>query len=208
MRRTSTATSRSSGCCAMAEATEVRRGGGFQRFILWVLILGLLGAVGWLASERNEHRFRATAQGTTLVIERGRFFPTGSAAIGPADKVYGPIPIPAGEKPPPDTEFDNQNSLDRWLFDLLSSWARSSGKRGDDRTAAALVDRASALPGLTGSQMAELTSLRADLSWDDAQGDLKTAGDLIEGARRKLEAVRQGNGSHAADAAALSGKLE
>jgi hypothetical protein len=192
----------------MADESAPRRGGGFQRFVLWLVIVGLLGAVGWLASERNERRFRATAQGSTLVFERGRFFPTGSAALPPTDKVYAPLQVPSGEKPPPDTEFENQNALDRWLFDLLSAWARNAGKRGDDRTAGALVDRASALPGLTGAQVAELTSLRADLAWNDAQSDINTAAGLIDGARRKLEAVRQGNGAHAADAATLSGKLE
>jgi len=185
-----------------------RRGGAFQRLVLWLLILALLAAVGWLASERNQHRFRVAAQGSLLVIERGRFFPTGTAPLPPTDKAYGPVPVPAGEKPPADTEFDDQNALDRWLFDLLGSWARNAGKKGDGRTAAALVDRASALPGLTGAQIAELNALRADLAWDDAQTDIATAAQLVEGARRKLEAVRQGNGAHAADASALSGKLE
>ena len=191
----------------MAEQAA-RRGGAFQRLVLWLLILALLAAVGWLASERNQHRFRVAAQGSLLVIERGRFFPTGTAPLPPTDKAYGPIPLPAGEKPPADTEFDDQNALDRWLFDLLGSWARNAGKKGDGRTAAALVDRASALPGLTGAQIAELNALRADLAWDDAQTDIATAAQLVEGARRKLEAVRQGNGAHAADASALSGKLE
>jgi hypothetical protein len=176
--------------------------------VLWLLILALLAAVGWLASERNQHRFRVAAQGSLLVIERGRFFPTGTAPLPPTDKAYGPIPVPAGEKPPADTEFDEQNALDRWLFDLLGNWARNAGKKGDGRTAAALVDRASALPGLTGAQIAELNGLRADLAWDDAQTDIATAAQLVEGARRKLDAVRQGNGAHAADASALSGKLE
>ena len=185
-----------------------RRGGAFQRLVLWLLILALLAAVGWLASERNQHRFRVAAQGSLLVIERGRFFPTGTAPLPPTDKAYGPIPVPAGEKPPADTEFDEQNALDRWLFDLLGNWARNAGKKGDGRTAAALVDRASALPGLTGAQIAELNALRADLAWDDAQTDIATAAQLVEGARRKLDAVRQGNGAHAADASALSGKLE
>ena len=191
----------------MAEQAA-RRGGAFQRLVLWLLILALLAAVGWLASERNQHRFRVAAQGSLLVIERGRFFPTGTAPLPPTDKAYGPIPVPAGEKPPADTEFDEQNALDRWLFDLLGNWARNAGKKGDGRTAAALVDRASALPGLTGAQIAELNGLRADLAWDDAQTDIATAAQLVEGARRKLEAVRQGNGAHAADASALSGKLE
>jgi len=191
----------------MAEQAA-RRGGAFQRLVLWLLILALLAAVGWLASERNQHRFRVAAQGSLLVIERGRFFPTGTAPLPPTDKAYGPVPVPTGEKPPADTEFDDQNALDRWLFDLLGSWARNAGKKGDGRTAAALVDRASALPGLTGAQIAELNALRADLAWDDAQTDIATAAQLVEGARRKLEAVRQGNGAHAADASALSGKLE
>jgi len=191
----------------MAEQAA-RRGGAFQRLVLWLLILALLAAVGWLASERNQHRFRVAAQGSLLVIERGRFFPTGTAPLPPTDKAYGPVPVPAGEKPPADTEFDDQNALDRWLFDLLGSWARNAGKKGDGRTAAALVDRASALPGLTGAQIAELNALRADLAWDDAQTDIATAAQLVEGARRKLDAVRQGNGAHAADASALSGKLE
>ena len=192
----------------MAEQSVPKRGGGLQRFILWVVIAALFGTVWWLASDRNEHRFRAVARGNALVIERGRFFPTGSSPLPPTDKVYAPFPIPAGEKPPADTEFDEQNALDRWLFDLLGSWARSAGKKGDDRTAAALVDRANALPGLTGAQVAELTTLRADLAWDDAQQDIASAAQLIDGARRKLEAVRQGNGAHAVDASALSGKLE
>jgi len=192
----------------MAEATTTKRGGGFQRFILWLVIIGLLGVVFWLASERNEHRFRVSSQGNALVIERGRFFPTGSAPVPPTDKVYGPLPVPPGEKVPAEVEFDSQNSLDRFMFDLLSAWARNAGKRSDNKSAAALVDRASALPGLTGAQVAELNGLRADLSWDDAQGDLANAAGLVEAARRKLDAVRQGNGTHAADAAALSGKLE
>jgi hypothetical protein len=192
----------------MAEQVAPRRGSALQRLLLWLIILALLGAVGWLASERNQHHFRVAAQGNLLLIERGRFFPLGTAPIPPTDKAYGPIPIPAGQKPPPETEFDDQNVLDRWLFDLLGNWAKDAGKKGDGRTAAALVDRASALPGLTGGQVAELGVLRADLAWDDAQTDIATAAQLVEGARRKLEAVRQGNGAHAADASALAGKLE
>jgi hypothetical protein len=192
----------------MAESSAPRRGGGFQRFVLWLVIAALFATVWWLASERNQHRFRTTVQGNILVIERGRFFPTGSAPVPPTDKVYGPIAVPAGEKPPLETEFEEQNALDRWLFDLLGTWAKNASKKGDDRTAAALLDRASALPGLTGGQVAELTTLRADLAWDDAQQDIANAAQLIDAARRKLEAVRQGNGAHSADASALSGKLD
>jgi hypothetical protein len=192
----------------MAEQAAARRGGGFSRFILWLVIIALLAGIWWLASERNERHFRVAAQGNQLVIERGRFFPIGMGPVAAGDKTYAPIPLPAGEKAPADLEFDDQNALDRWLFDTLSAWAKSAGKKGDTRTAAALVDRASALPGLTGAQLTDLGVLRADLAWDDAQGDLASAAQSIEAARRKLEAVRQGNGTHAPEAAALSGRLE
>jgi hypothetical protein len=192
----------------MAEQVAARRGGGFQRFVLWLVIVGLLAAVWWLASERNEHRYRIISQGNVLVIERGRFFPLGTGPLPASDKVYAPIAIPAGEKPPPETEFQDQNALDRWLFDQLSGWAKSAGQKGDDRAAATLVERAAALPGLSGTQMADLTSLRADLAWDEAQTDIANAAQLLDTARRKLEAVRQGNGAHAADASGLSSKLE
>lgn len=193
----------------MAEETAARRGGGaLSRIVLWLVIFALLAAVWWLASERNEHHFRVSAQPTALVIERGRFFPIGMGPVAANDKAYAPIPIPTGEKAPAETEFDDQTALDRWLFDLLSNWAKGAGKRGDGKTASLLVDRASGLPGLTGAQIADLNALRADLAWDEAQTDLAGAAQMLEAARRKLEAVRQGNGAHAPDAATLSGKLE
>src|SRR5207244_12453377 len=123
------------------------------------------------AQPAARHRPRGSRRDTN----RGRDSPPPRAPWRPTHKPYGPTPLPAREKPPADTEFDEQNALDRWLFDLLGGWARNAGKKGDGRTAATLVDRASALPGLTGGQIAELNALRADLAWDGAQPDLATA---------------------------------
>ena len=53
----------------MAEQVAPRRGSALQRFVLWVVILALLVAVGWLASERNQHHFRVAAQGSLLAAE-------------------------------------------------------------------------------------------------------------------------------------------
>lgn len=175
--------------------------------ILWVLVAALFAAVWWLASERNERHYHVVPQGTQLVIERGRFFPTGTAAISEGDKLYAPLKLPDGEKPPAEIELDDQNSLDRWLFDVIAAWARNAAKKNDTKTAAALVERASQLPGLSGAQMAQLSSLRADLAWDDAQSDLSSASSLLGSAGRKLELVKQNNGAHAADAAQLGPKV-
>ena len=158
-----------------------------------------------LASDRNERHYRIAPQGNTLVIERGRFFPTGSTAA--PERMYAPVPLPAGQKPPPEREFESQNELDRFLFDLLASWAKEQVKKNDTKGAAELVDRVSQLPGLTGAQVTELNALKADLAWDESRADIAQAGQTIDGAVRKLEVVRIGNGIHAAEAAAQQQKL-
>jgi hypothetical protein len=191
----------------MAEEAPRRGGGVLQKLFLSLIILGLLAAVWWLASERNQRHFRVSARQGVLLVERGRFFPLGMVAVGDADKVYAPVTVPQGEKGPAEMEFEDQNSLDRWLFDLFSGWANAAGKRGDTKTAGLLVERASRLPGLSGEQVAQLASLRADLAWEDAQADLTNAAQLLDAARRKLEQVRQNNGAHSPDAAQLQNRV-
>lgn len=175
-------------------------GGGLRAVILWLVVAMLLAAVWWLASERNERHYRAAPQGQQLVIERGRFFPTGTATLGEGDKLYAPVAIPKDEKPTPEMEFDDQNQLDRWLFDVLATWAKDAAKKSDTRTAGVLVARAAALPGLTGNQVGELTALQADLAWDQAQTDQEQAAALLDDAARKLSVVQSKNGAHAIDA--------
>jgi hypothetical protein len=190
----------------MAEATPKPSSGGLSRMVLWLLIAVLLAAVWYLASERNQRHFHIVAQNGSIVVERGRFFPTGTGASD--DKAYAPIAVPAGEKAPGEMEFDDQNALDRYLFDLLATWSKGLAKKNETHGAAALVDRASQLPGLTGAQVQALSAMSADLSWDDAQTDLGSAAKLLDDARRKLAAVQAGKGSHAMDAAALDLSLQ
>jgi hypothetical protein len=189
----------------MAETAKAS-GGGFSRLVLWVVIFILLAAVWYLASERNQRHFQTSAQNGAVVIERGRFFPTGTAAS--EEKAYAPIQIPPGEKAPGGMEFDDQNALDRYLFDLLSAWAQALAKKNDTRGAAVLVERASGLPGLTGAQVQQLASMSADLAWDDAQADLAQVAKLVDAARRKLATVQSGKGSRALDAAAQDQSLQ
>jgi hypothetical protein len=188
-------------------AEEKRKKAGTLRVVvLWLVIAALLTTVWWLASERNERRYAVSTEIGEVVVSRGRFFPTGTAVA--SEKMYAPVKVPAGEKPPAPVEFEDQNSLDRFLFDLFSGWAKAAAKRNDTQAAATLVDRASALPGLTGAQIADLTQMRADLAWDDAQADIAAAAKALESARGKLERVKQTNGAHAPDAAALQTKLQ
>jgi len=177
-----------------------KSGGGLRGVILWLVVALLLATVWWLASERNERRYHAVAQGQQLVIERGRFFPTGTSALGEGDKLYAPVTVPKDEKTPPEMEFDDQNGLDRWLFDVLSGWAKDEAKKNDSKAAGMLVERAAALPGLTGNQVGELTALQAELAWDQAQADQEQAAALLDDAARKLSLVQSKNGAHAVEA--------
>ena len=177
-------------------ADEARHsGGGLQRLVLWFVIAALLATVWFFASERNERHYRVVSENGQLVIERGRFFPIGTVAAG--DKIYAPVPLPAGEKPLPEQEFDDQNAVDRHLFALLGEWAKAAAKKGDTHAAAGLVERASQLPGLTGAQVSELVAMKADLVWDDAASQVQQASSLIETAVQNLQIVAAGKGSHA-----------
>lgn len=189
----------------MADEERKRGGGALSRAVLWLVIAALLATVWWLASDRNERHYRAVVENGQLVVERGRFFPTGTAPS--TDKTYAPLVVPTGEKSPGEMEFDDQNALDRWLFDLWTSWARDLQKKGDTHGAAALVDRASALPGLTGAQNGQLAALRSDLSWDEAEADVNQAVQLLDAAVRNLQSVVAGKGARAVEAAKESDRL-
>ena len=198
----------------MADAQTPRRGGAFSKLILWLLVLGLLGAVWWLASERNLRRFAWRADDSVLVIAKGRFFPLGMANIAADDpqlgKVYGPIPIPQGAKVS-EQEFDDQTALDRALFDLVVPWARADAQKGEEKSVAEagrLVERASALPGLTAEQHQQLAGLRGELSFTAARQELQQAAKLVLSARRKLQTVEEGGGEHALEAGPMLRELE
>jgi hypothetical protein len=190
----------------MAERVEQKSGGGLKRLGTWLVVLGLLAAVLWLASDRNQRRYSWTVDSGKLVISKGRFFPTGQGVIAADDphygSVYGPIALPQGAKVQ-DQEFDDQTALDRALVDLILPMAKADLQKGDEPAIAeanVLSDRAAALPGLTADQHRALGSVRGDLSFVSAKGELIQAAKLVLSARRKLDAVRDGGGEHALEA--------
>ena len=194
----------------MADAAQP--GGGSK--LVWILVVGLLGAVWWLASERNARKFSYEVRGGELIVAKGRYFPTSTAAIGPGDalgKVYAGIAPPAGTKPILETEFDDQQALDRALYDLVTGWARGAAQKKDSagqQQAEELVARLSALSGLTPAQLGDLQGLHAELGWWSAGRDLDAAVKQLAVARRKLEEVRRGDADHAAQATAMLAPLD
>ena len=199
---------------ADAHTQTARRGGGLSRLVLWLLVLGLLVAVWWLASERNLRRFSWRPDESVLTISKGRFFPLGMANIAADDpqlgKVYGPLPIPQGAKVS-EQEFDDQTALDRALFDLVVPWARADAQKGEEKSiaeAGRLVDRATALPGLTAEQHQQLAGLRGELAFTAARQELLQAAKLVLSARRKLQSVEESGGEHALEAGPMLRELE
>ena len=199
---------------ADAQTQTARRGGFFSRLVLWLLVVGLLAAVWWLASERNLRRFSWRQDESALTISKGRFFPLGMANIAPDDaqlgKVYGPLPVPQGTKVT-EQEFEDQTALDRALFDLVVPWARADAQKGEEKSiaeAGRLVDRASALPGLTAEQHQQLAGLRGELAFTAARQELLQAAKLVLSARRKLQSVEEGGGEHALEASPMLRELE
>ncbi len=198
----------------MAEAQVQRRGGVLSRLVLWLLVLCLLAAVWWLASERNQRRFAWRPDESILTISKGRFFPLGMANIAPDDpqfgKIYGPLPIPQGSKVS-EQEFEDQTELDRALFDLVVPWARADAQKGDENSiaeAGRLVDRGSALPGLTAEQHQRLAGLRGELAFTAARQELLQAAKLVLSARHKLQSVEESGGDHALEAGPMLRELE
>jgi hypothetical protein len=197
----------------MAQEPDQRSGGGLKRFAVYVLVLGLLGAVLWLVSERNQRRYSWTVENGKLVVSKGRFFPTGQSAITADDaqqgSVYGPIALPQGAKVP-DQEFEDQTALDRALFDLVLPWTKADLQKGDEPSMAeanSLADRVGAIPGLTPDQFRALSSVRNELSFASARGELTQAARLVLSARRKLEAVNQSGGERALEAGPVAREL-
>ena len=198
----------------MADAAQAKAKSSSSGLVAWILVIVLLGAVFWLASERNARHWSLAVEGGHLVVQRGRFFPTGARTIDASDpqlgKAYAPIPVPAGAKPA-EAEFDDRVALDHALFDQLLPWAKAAAEKPDgesQKAAMGLAERASLLPGLSPAQLDQLGSLRGDLGYTAAIGELQLAAGLLESARRRLLLSQQQGGSRSVAAGALSGELK
>ena len=195
----------------MADAAAPKKSGGSM--LAWLLVVVLLGAVFWLASERNARKWSLAVEGGLIVVQKGRFFPTGARTISATDpegKAYAPFAVPAGAKVA-EAEFDDRVALDHALFDQLLPWAKAAAEKLDgesQKTAMALAERASYLPGLSPSQLDQLASLRGDLAYTAAIGELQLAAGLVESARRRLSLAQQHGGSRSLQAGALSQELK
>jgi hypothetical protein len=158
--------------------------GGFVRAmgitLASVMLLGLLGLVGYLLSDINHRRYRLALVDHTLYVEQGRFFPVGYMAYAPdhqaLKEAYAPIQVPAGESVEAGIPFEDRSEVDRALYVRLASWARQRLAATDSATLAlgiGYVKRLEALPSLSESQRQELRGMRADAAFRQGEGLLQ-----------------------------------
>jgi hypothetical protein len=164
-----------------------RAGRAFTRLLVTLLVLALVGAVGYLLSVLNARTFTLEEQAGKLVVMKGRMFPMGSDPFRPADPfladAYAPIPLegqPAGtlilEK------FRDRDELDRALFTLLEQLARPRVATDEPQALEKglyFLRRAEKLSGLTEEQRRGLKSMQAEVAFYQARGKMEDARKLV-----------------------------
>jgi hypothetical protein len=202
----------------MAEAARQvthRSGGGFRGFLTTLLILGLLGVVGFLLSERNHHQYFLREDNGVLLVERGFLLPYGHGPYRPTDtqlaKAYAPVRLPTSVSLAGEESFEDRGELDRRMGELLLAAASSRLEAKDDRHLAegmALLDQLDSLQQIGSDQRRESRRLRGQVSFFEAQDLISRALAALDQAMAMLQLGSIGAGPNAKDAADLLERLQ
>lgn len=189
-------------------------GSATRGFLRWVIFLALLGAVGWLLSDRNARTWQLAPEDGRLVVRKGLFLPVGSAEYRPEDaaaaRAYAPLVPPPGKALPEARQFAEQSELDRAIFDLVAGWAREDIASGDParlERGLGFLERAVQLPALSTSQREDLASLRAESGYFEAKRLIDRARAELGEAAQKLRFTAASRSPRASDADALLREL-
>ncbi|MBI3179473.1 MAG: hypothetical protein HYZ27_07405 [Deltaproteobacteria bacterium] len=181
------------------EASEPKSGGRtLLAVFVTLVILGLIGAIFYLASDINRRRYRLMAVEGNLVVQQGRMLPLGFTEIEVEAEdlkaAYAPIPLPPGEARVATEIFDDRADVDRALFALLAGWARQrfdANEPGSYELAATYVRRGELLPGLSEEQRLELRTMRADLAYMNGRRLLSEVGERLNKALASFKQARE-----------------
>ena len=201
----------------MSDTTvETRRGGGgFKWALAWLAILGLVGLVTWLVSERNARTWYLVPQDGRLVVMKGYPLPIGRGAFETSDpataQAYAPLVPPPGKALPPERTFEERGLVDQAIYDLVAGWAKDEISSGDParlERGLGYLARAEKLPGLSGAQRDDLAALRAESGYQEALRLLARAVDDLRDASDRLRRASTSRSSHAGEAGRLLRELE
>jgi exonuclease VII small subunit len=168
--------------------------------MMLLVMIGLAGAVVYLLSDLNRRTYRLAQVGQTMVVQKGKFMPTGFENYQPDEsrlrEAYAPIALPSGEQVPGGQLFEDRTDLDRAMFSILAAWARQQLGSEDltvSSQAADYIQRCILLPGVSEEQRRDIAVLRADLSFRKGQNLLTGIVNQLEAAATKFkEAIEQG----------------
>lgn len=198
----------------MAEPRRGESGAAARAMLVWVVILGLVAAVGWLVSERNARTWSLSPVEGRLVVQKGLFLPVGQVAFKSTDpvlaKVYAPLVPPPGKALPAEAIYPEQVELDRALYGLLAAWAREDVATGEPsrlERGLGYLERAMLLPGISGAQREDLAALRAESGYFEARRLLDKARAELSEAAEKLKLTAASRSAHALEAQVLLREL-
>jgi len=182
-----------------------RAGRAFTRLVVTLLVLGLIGAVGFLLSQLNARTFTLQQQDGKLLVMKGRMLPLGSEPYRPTEPplaaAYAPFDLLGGTAAGLDgAKFDERDAMDRALFQLLEGLARPR-LVSDDPAALSqglvALARMQKLGGITDEQRKTLRSLESEVAFFQARTRLDQARRDIAEAVSQLRIAADSGTRHA-----------
>jgi len=182
-----------------------RAGRAFTRLVVTLVVLGLIGAVGFLLSQLNARTFTLQQQDGKLLVMKGRMLPLGSEPYRPTEPplaaAYAPFDLLGGTAAGLDgAKFDERDAMDRALFQLLEGLARPR-LVSDDPAALSqglvALARMQKLGGITDEQRKTLRSLESEVAFFQARTRLDQARRDIAEAVSQLRIAADSGTRHA-----------
>jgi hypothetical protein len=193
-----------------------RAGRAFTRLVVTLVLLALVGAVGFLLSRLNARTFILQQTDGKLLILKGRMLPMGSEPYRPSDpalaEAYAPIDLMGGSAAGLDGgKFEERDAMDRALFGLLEGLARPKLVSDDPAVLAQglqLLSRMQKLGGISDEQRRTLKALDAEVAFFQARTGLDQARRDIAQALTQLRLAAESGGRHARPAHRMLAAVE
>ena len=182
-----------------------RAGRAFTRLVVTLVVLGLIGAVGFLLSQLNARTFTLQQQDGKLLVMKGRMLPVGAEPYRPSDPVlsaaYAPIDLLGGTAAGLEgAKFDERDAMDRSLFQFLEGLARPRLVSDDPAVLSqglVALSRMQKLGGITDEQRKTLRSLESEVAFFQARTRLDQARRDIAEAVSQLRIAADSGTRHA-----------
>jgi hypothetical protein len=182
-----------------------RAGRAFTRLAVTLVVLALIGAVGFLLSQLNARTFTLQQQDGKLLVMKARMLPVGAEPYRPSEPVlaaaYAPIDLLGGTAAGLEgAKFDERDAMDRALFQFLEGLARPRLVSDDPAVLSqglVALSRMQKLGGITDEQRKTLRSLESEVAFFQARTRLDQARRDIAEAVTQLRLASDSGTRHA-----------